>query len=156
MASSNDISVDIEVLACDKCSPHGNDYGCLRPGDSLEGLIRVSSPSALCFTDIEIFFQGLQSTLIRSAWAPNTNELGAYSPNYDHPVTTKSNYMVIKPDQLGEDELKDAVSRCQLPGEARLYTTDVRGGWVLHLQLSILFHSPSRHRRPRCFEAPAV
>ncbi|KAF9690436.1 hypothetical protein EKO04_011583 [Ascochyta lentis] len=95
MASSNDISVDIEVLACDKCSPHGNDYGCLRPGDSLEGLIRVSSPSALCFTDIEIFFQGLQSTLIRSAWAPNTNELGAYSPNYDHPVTTKSNYMFL-------------------------------------------------------------
>lgn len=58
MASSNDFAVEIEVLACDKCSPHGNDYGCLRPGNSLEGQIRVSSPSALHFTDIEISFQG--------------------------------------------------------------------------------------------------
>lgn len=58
MASSNDVLVDIEALACDKCSPLGNDYGCLRPGDSLEGQIRVSSPSALCFTDVEIFLQG--------------------------------------------------------------------------------------------------
>ncbi|RYO07634.1 hypothetical protein AA0121_g11696 [Alternaria tenuissima] len=90
-----DKGVDVEVLACDKCSPHGNDCGCLRPGDSLEGQIRVSSPSALCFTDIEIFFQGLQSTLIRSAWAPNTNELVAYSPSYDYPVVTKSNVLFL-------------------------------------------------------------
>jgi hypothetical protein len=58
MASSNDVAVDIDVLACDKCSPHGNDYSCLRPGNSLEGQIRVLSPSALLFTDIEISFQG--------------------------------------------------------------------------------------------------
>ncbi|OAL42670.1 hypothetical protein IQ07DRAFT_606500 [Pyrenochaeta sp. DS3sAY3a] len=95
MASSNDVAVKIDVLACDKCSPHGNDYGCLRPGNSIEGHIRVSSPSALHFTDIEIFFQGLQSTLIRSAWAPNTNELVAYSPNYDHPVVTRSNDLFL-------------------------------------------------------------
>lgn len=37
---------------------------------------------------------GLQSTLIRSAWAPNTNELVAYSPSYDHPVVTESNVLV--------------------------------------------------------------
>lgn len=58
MASSNDVAVKIDVLTCDKCSPHGNDYGCLRPGNSLEGQIRVSSPSALHFTYIEISFQG--------------------------------------------------------------------------------------------------
>lgn len=58
MASSNDVAVDIDVLACEKCSPHGNGHGCLRPGNSLEGQIRISSPSALHFTDIEISFQG--------------------------------------------------------------------------------------------------
>lgn len=58
MASSNGVAVNIDVLACDKCSPHGNDYGCLRPGNSLEGHIRVSSPLALHIIDVEISFQG--------------------------------------------------------------------------------------------------
>lgn len=37
---------------------------------------------------------GLHSILICSAWAPNTNELEAYSPSYDHPVVTKSSALV--------------------------------------------------------------
>lgn len=65
MTSSNVVVVDIDVLACDKCSPHGNDYGCLRPGNSLEGRIRVSSSSALHFTDIEISFQGKSGYTLR-------------------------------------------------------------------------------------------
>lgn len=65
MASSNDVVVKIDVLACDKCSPNSNGRGCLRPGNSLEGHIRVSSPSALHFTDIEVSFQGNSSYFLQ-------------------------------------------------------------------------------------------
>jgi len=53
MASSNDSTVEIEVLVC-----ASNNYSWLRPGNSVERRIRVSSPSALHFTDIEVSFQG--------------------------------------------------------------------------------------------------
>ncbi|KAL5404845.1 hypothetical protein PMIN04_012497 [Paraphaeosphaeria minitans] len=108
MASSNNIVVDIDVFACDKCSPNGNRHGFLQPGNSLEGQICVSSPSPLHFTDVRISFQGLQSTFIRSTQVLDTNGLVAYSPNYDHPVVTESNNLFLN---LGYEVKLDSAQR---------------------------------------------
>jgi hypothetical protein len=53
MASSSGVTVDINIFICNQYKTNSKGYSCLRLRDSLEGQIRVSSPSALHFTDLE-------------------------------------------------------------------------------------------------------
>jgi hypothetical protein len=52
------VDLNIQLFICNACGSDRGISACLRPGNSLEGRIRIPSKSALRFTSLEVMFQG--------------------------------------------------------------------------------------------------
>jgi hypothetical protein len=59
-----DMEVEIELFECLACSSESSVPTCRRPGDTMEGLIHVSSKSPMRLISLEVHFRGQTEAML--------------------------------------------------------------------------------------------
>ncbi|KAL2833803.1 hypothetical protein BDW59DRAFT_156603 [Aspergillus cavernicola] len=114
----DEIGLHIDIFECETCGYDPDKWGFLRPGNSLEGLIHISTKDRLQFKSLKVMFQGLESTRDFTSQL-NGNNINLYPVVYRDLVPIEARKLFLNVEYQAPLE---TIQKSDGPNALKLYT----------------------------------